>query len=383
MLNRRILRAKVMQAVFSYKQAEKSDYLLALDQIEGYLQKRNDLDSDKAEGYRQLAILYFEEHYQQEQILQEELPDVAFAAVKEAIVHYRNLLRKDQELYRKQMTAAISQVYQHYLSILALIVETGKVARFNEESRSIKPEIRIGCSEGVLEENRYLKALRENDALALKLTHNGINWEKDAQMVRKFYRDDIRKDSLFEQYLQTGKPGEELEKEIIDLIVRKIFKNQVLEAYFEEKDLYWQENQAVVKSMVKKTLKGIQTHGIPELQELSRSWEEDQAFYLRLYDHTLEEDLKREAYIAQKIKNWDIERVALTDKVILAMALAEMIHFPAIPVKVTLNECIELSKTYSTPKSRQFVNGMLDIMIQELVADKTIRKSGLGLLDNK
>jgi N utilization substance protein B len=84
-----------------------------------------------------------------------------------------------------------------------------------------------------------------------------------------------------------------------------------------------------------------------------------------------------------KLQNWDIERVALTDRVLLIMALAELIHFPSIPIKVTINEFIEISKTFSTPKSKKFVNGILDRLSAELVKSGIIRKSGRGLLDNK
>ncbi|MCK5102009.1 MAG: transcription antitermination protein NusB, partial [Cyclobacteriaceae bacterium] len=84
-----------------------------------------------------------------------------------------------------------------------------------------------------------------------------------------------------------------------------------------------------------------------------------------------------------KLQNWDIERVAMTDKVLLKMALAELIYFPSIPTKVTINEFIEISKTFSTPKSKKFVNGILDGLATELVNKGIIRKSGRGLIDNK
>ena len=84
-----------------------------------------------------------------------------------------------------------------------------------------------------------------------------------------------------------------------------------------------------------------------------------------------------------KLQNWDIERVAMTDKVLLKMALAELIYFPSIPTKVTINEFIEISKTFSTPKSKKFVNGILDGLSTELVDKGIIKKSGRGLLDNK
>ena len=90
-----------------------------------------------------------------------------------------------------------------------------------------------------------------------------------------------------------------------------------------------------------------------------------------------------EEIIQSKTMNWDVDRIALTDRVILKIALVEMMNSPSIPVKVTINEAIEISKMYSTPKSKQFVNGVLDVLSNELTSSGKIRKSGRGLIDNK
>jgi N utilization substance protein B len=90
-----------------------------------------------------------------------------------------------------------------------------------------------------------------------------------------------------------------------------------------------------------------------------------------------------EKIIASKSKNWDVERIAAVDFIILKLALSELIKFPGIPIKVTINEYIEICKAYSTPKSKQYVNGILDVLSNELMRDGTVKKSGRGLLDNK
>jgi N utilization substance protein B len=102
-----------------------------------------------------------------------------------------------------------------------------------------------------------------------------------------------------------------------------------------------------------------------------------------LYDKTIAGDIELEQIVTDKVRNWDIERVAVLDRVILKLAISEMIHFPSIPVKVTINEYIELSKLYSTPKSKQFINGILDSASAELIKSGRVRKSGRGLIDNK
>ena len=113
------------------------------------------------------------------------------------------------------------------------------------------------------------------------------------------------------------------------------------------------------------------------------NWTDDREFAETLYRRALLDDARMEQLIAEAVPNWDVERVALLDKIILKMALAEMQLFRSIPVKVTINEYIEISKLYSTPKSKQFVNGVLDKLAQDLAASGDIRKSGKGLLDNQ
>jgi N utilization substance protein B len=142
----------------------------------------------------------------------------------------------------------------------------------------------------------------------------------------------------------------------------------------------------VVRSLAAKVLKNASnlTEGADEqLPEIAMNWDEDKEFFENIFNFTIENDAASKALISQKTKNWDIERLAFTDKVIISMALAEMKNFPSIPVKVSINEYIDISKTYSTPKSKQFVNGLLDVMAKELIENGEIRKSGRGLLDNK
>ncbi len=120
-----------------------------------------------------------------------------------------------------------------------------------------------------------------------------------------------------------------------------------------------------------------------QVSDISYNWEDDSAYVQELFERTVSENDTLEELLQDKLKNWDIERVALTDKVFLKMALIEMMYFPSIPTKVTINEFIEISKTFSTPKSKKFVNGILDGLAADLVKNGRIKKSGRGLIDNK
>ncbi|HCZ35783.1 MAG TPA: transcription antitermination factor NusB, partial [Cytophagales bacterium] len=147
-------------------------------------------------------------------------------------------------------------------------------------------------------------------------------------------------------------------------------------------DIRWAEDREIIKSLVDKTIKSFEGNQVT-LQKLSLDWEDDKLFVNKLFTNTIELDEKYKQLIAQNTRNWEVDRLPLTDRVILEMALAEMVSFPNIPVKVTINEYIELTKEYSTPKSRQFINGILDVMSKAMKDSGAIKKSGRGLIDNK
>lgn len=150
--------------------------------------------------------------------------------------------------------------------------------------------------------------------------------------------------------------------------------------FFEEKDLNWNLNKDVVKSMSTKTFK-IEALEDLSLQPLALQWEDDKSFFEGLYEFTLDSDKDLNGWVEAQTKNWESDRLAMTDFILLKMAVAEMIKFPSIPVKVSINEYIELAKNYSTPKSGQFINGILDEISIRLMSEKIIQKSGRGLID--
>ena len=203
--------------------------------------------------------------------------------------------------------------------------------------------------------------------------------------MRDWYKGVLNKDETFKEYIKKESPNYEEDWGILNYICRGvIFKNDVFISFFEDIDLDWSENKPIVRSLVLKTLKSVVEEGDDlQIADISYNWEDDSEYVKELFKMTVSENDYLESLLIGKLQNWDIERVAMTDKVLMKMALAELIYFPSIPTKVTINEFIEISKTFSTPKSKKFVNGILDGLSVELVGKGIIRKSGRGLLDNK
>ncbi|MDX5482051.1 MAG: transcription antitermination factor NusB [Hymenobacteraceae bacterium] len=390
MLNRRTLRIKAMQAIYAYMQAEGSDYLLALDQIsEDFAPDLNSMevqDRKLLEGKKQIAQLLFKEWYETRQFEAEEADKEILDAVNRAIVYYNNLIKKDYKYYGNQMLSAVERIYDHYLGTLQILEVIVSLIEEEEEKKEKRYTAATGPDVKRFLHNRVVQRLLQNKSYQQHIIRRNISCGSDISEIRTVYKNILKQDEAFLSYLALPEPTLEEDLEIVKHIFKNIiFKEKNLQSLFEEQDLNWVENKAIVRSLVNKTIKifGEEVEEEQQLLDLSANWEDDRAFFEELYHQTIQDDEKYEALIAASVKNWDVERVALLDKIILKMALCEMHIFRSIPVKVTINEYIEISKLYSTPKSKQFINGVLDKMAQELATKGDIRKSGRGLIDNK
>lgn len=399
MLNRRTLRIKVMQSLYAYHQAAGSDFSLANDRIADAfapdLNSPEPQDRKYLQGQRKLAEVIFKEWHKTG--AEPEATDDADVddAVTDAIKFFQKQLAKDATFFGGQLVHGAESIHDQYLHLLNLpeallqVIEEEK----NRESRRFTAPKDAPLDTTRLEENQALQKLISNKQLLDLTIRRSVRWhgEEELEALRKAWRAEIKSDAAFQHYLATPASDDEATRYAEDQEMLKelyknfIFKGEALPERLEEDDLNWEENRSVVKNLVIKTIKMLDfvVDENLELMSLSANWKDDKEFAETLYKQTLDADEAYEKLIAESVQNWDVERVALIDKIILKMALCEMHLFRAIPVKVTINEYIEISKLYSTPKSKQFVNGILDKLAQDLTASGAIRKSGRGLLDNQ
>ncbi|UOQ54212.1 transcription antitermination factor NusB [Hymenobacter cellulosivorans] len=396
MLNRRTLRIKVMQALYAYHQAVGSDFMLAQDRIADAFAP--DLNAPEAQdrkllkGQQKMAEAIFREWHkggsaaEVEKIDDKEVND----AVADAISFYQKAKAKDGTFYAGQMVHGAESIHTQYLHLLNLpdallrVIEEEK----QREARRFTPSKETPLDTTRFEENQVIQKLVGNKQLLDLTIRRNAQWtgEDDMEALRKAWRNEIKPDAEFQSYLAAPAGNYAEDQELLKYLYKNfVFKGESLPAYLEEDDQNWEENRSVVKNLVVKTLKMLDEAADEnlELMSLSANWVDDKEFAETLYKQTLADDERYEKLIAESVQNWDVERVALTDKILLKMALCEMHLFRGIPVKVTINEYIEISKMYSTPKSKQFVNGILDKLAQDLTASGAIRKSGRGLLDNQ
>ncbi|MBM71974.1 MAG: transcription antitermination factor NusB [Crocinitomicaceae bacterium] len=229
--------------------------------------------------------------------------------------------------------------------------------------------------------NAPLRVLANSKNLQKSSEEVGVGWSKNQELLRNMFRNLIE-DEEYTNYMTSDDRGFKHDKESLVRMFRKNLVNQkVFQDMLEEESIFWIDDLDLASSMVIKTIKTIQEEE-DEVTLLSvwRDDDDDKDFMEDLYAQTLAQGTENEALIKEGAQNWELERIALTDKILMKMALAEAKHFPSIPLKVTLNEYIELSKYYSTDKSHSFINGILDQLFFKLVEKGDIVKIGRGLV---
>ena len=398
MLNRRLLRIKVMQSLYSYHQAVGADLLLAQDRIaaafEPDLTAKEAPDRRMLEGQRKMGEAQLRDWYRTGNTPEKTDDKAVDKAVTDAINSFQNQVKKDGEFYGGQLLVGAESIHDQYLHLLNLPAALLGVL---EEEQGREERRRLGPREDALDatrmhQNKTIAKLMANEQLQTQTIRRKLAWEgtEELEALRAAW-EEMKTDETLRAYL-TGKNIDQPEMDYdTDLEILRhlykdfVFKGEALPRQLESDDLNWEENRPIVRNLVLKTLKMLPFAAEPtqELMNLSANWADDREFAETLYQQTLIEDDKMEKLIAGSVQNWDVDRVALLDKIILKMALTEMQLFRGIPVKVTINEYIEISKLYSTPKSKQFINGILDKLAQDLAASGDIRKSGRGLLDNQ
>ncbi len=290
----------------------------------------------------------------------------------------------------KQLIVSLDKLYELYIYQLSLIIELSDFARRRIEENRLKqlptpedlnPSLRFI-------QNRFIQQLENNRDYLKRYTAYKINWVDEEEMIRKFYNL-MREDEGYISYMKKPEVTYADDKQVVEMVVLRLFsESDHLRSYFDERSIYWTEDFDTAIMMVDKTIKGYKVSSdeftsLPTLlkDENQSEGSEDMQFVRHLYRRTLINSDEFNKVISERASNWDLERIAVMDTILLKMAINELIEFPSIPIKVTLNEYIELSKEYSSPKSKIFINGVLDKLITEYKEQGIIKKSGRGLME--
>lgn len=394
-MNRRLLRIKAMQRIYAFQQCRASDYELAADYVKEVFHAELMLlgAEHKARIMKEQATVleaFAHTHRAYEYTLEvratlaeEKLQKI----LEEALRKYRNLVQADQARLRTDMLKEIETLQYKYLRILNDITCLAEYTRekldekqFNRVNAPVKERI----AAALLFDNKAIARLKNDSFFRRELERYkvSINWEQ----LWEWYRLLLKDEEFMALFNQEKANDFDHHKEVVLYLLRDfLFKNEAVADSFEEDDLNWVENKPILRSLLSKTIKSLseQTDDLVEILQVSKNWEEDKEFFEGIFKKSIQEEFEYEPLIEKKSEKWAKDRITQVDRILLNMALTEMLNYPSIPVKVTLNEFIEISKLYSTPKSWQYLNGMLDALSKQLTEEGKIRKSGRGLLDNK
>lgn len=303
--------------------------------------------------------------------------------VLQALYAYFQSEKSDLYAGEKELILSIDKVYDLYLSQLLLLPELTHAASVLIEERKNK---KLPTKEDLnpnykFVNNLLIKKISENKTIADKANYRKINWTGEKELIRKLLSK-IQKSEVYANYMHTRENIYSEDVEFTVQIFKKFIANDdLLHHYYEERSIYWLDDFELVNSMLVKSLKQTKENEPLKILNLFNDEEDDRKFMLELFRKTIIHSKEYEEMIAEKTKNWEVDRIAAMDILIMKMALAEVLNFSNIPIKVSLNEYIDVSKRYSTPKSNVFVNGVLDKIFNELKAENKIIKTGRGLMN--
>ena len=280
---------------------------------------------------------------------------------------------------------SIRKTYDLYHLLFAILGEISDFASERIESRKLKnlptkddlnPNIRFI-------NNRLITRLKEDKSLTNYLTGNKLNWSNYPDLIRGIYTAMVDSD-IYKEYISS--PVDDFQKDrqfCEDFFSIILVNNEIMLNELEEQSIYWNDDLDFAISMVIKTIKKFKSENDRSeyLMSLYKD-EEDQEFTTKLFRKAIMNDSENRKIIETYTKNWDVDRVAIMDVLIMQLALTELMEFPSIPVKVTLNEYIELAKYYSTNRSSTFINGVLDRITKDFREEGKIVKAGRGLLES-
>mgnify|MGYP002658257311 FL=1 len=285
---------------------------------------------------------------------------------------------KNLDTAEKELFFSLSKAYDLYNYLLLLMVEVTKQAnkRLNAAKNKLVPTKEELFPNTKFVENRFIAQLEVNKQLLEFSNNQKKTWENEADFVKTLC-DKILESDIYKEYMASETSSYEEDRELWRKLYKNIiFNNIELDQVLEDQSLYWNYDKEIVDTFVMKTSKrfdeknGAKQELLPEFKD-----EEDQDFARRLFRRTiLNADYYRHL-ISENTKNWDLDRVAFMDVVIMQIALAEILSFPNIPVSVSLNEYVEIAKLYSTPKSGGFINGTLDGIVNSLKKENKLTKN--------
>jgi transcription antitermination protein NusB len=288
--------------------------------------------------------------------------------------------KSDIAVAERELFRSIEKVNELYYYLLLFLKEVAEADHSDAGDLHLKffpraEELKVNRR---LFELDFIKSLSGNKSFQKQVSLLKLSWQNKHELVRKMFLE-IKKSDEYRNFILEESSSE---KNFVVELVRKFMESsEAFRNAIEEENIFWSDDFDFVIQQVIRTIRAFYDTGKLELVAAYRDPDDDTDFARRLFGQTIIHNEEFEKSIGERTRNWEVDRIALMDILIMKMALAELITFPNIPVKVTINEFIDISKEYSTPKSKKFVNGILDKLAADYKEKGKIVKAGRGLIN--
>lgn len=298
---------------------------------------------------------------------------------------YSYFQSKESSFYRfeQQLFFSIHKSYDLYHYLMLLLLEISEFAGLRIEAarnKNIQNAEDINPNTKFID-NRVIHQLSINSQLKDFVKHQKLNWSSNPELIKNLFFE-LQEFEPYKEYMATEAKSYIADKKIvIEIFSKFLLFSESLDATLEEQSIYWNDDIEHIVSMISKTIKQFRADdkNFKELMPLYRDVE-DEEFAKKLFRKVILHNQEHRDLINLFTKNWEVDRIAFIDTLILQIAITEIIEFESIPIRVSFNEYIELSKIYSTEKSSNFINGILDNIIKKMKKDNKFTKTGRGLL---
>lgn len=284
----------------------------------------------------------------------------------------------------KTLITSIDKAYDLYFQMLALPAE---LVRYAEGRIELNRRKKLPSHEDLhpntkFVDNAVIRVLANSDSVNDRLAARKLGWAQQPDLIRTLYTQ-LTESAFYREYMARSERSFADDRRLVEDFYRSLQDNEALDTVLEEMSILWDDDLCYVLSMILRTLSNLRPSHL-ELKVMPQfKSTDDLEFAKTLFERSLVNYSANLAFVDRFTSNWDVERIVFMDNLILTTAMTELVSFPSIPVKVTLDEYIEISKYYSTPGSSVFINGVLDRLVEALTAEGRIVKSGRGLIDMK
>lgn len=291
---------------------------------------------------------------------------------------------KDLPKGEKYLHTSIDKLYELYNYLLLLLIEIKFNAnRSIEESKNKLRPTDADLNPNMKFVNNKVLMLIENDKRFQKYcSEKKLNWRDDAELARRILNS-FKSSDAYKMYMSNPSVSMQEDKKLIAFLIENyIIEDEVLEHFLEEKSIFWADDFDYCCSMLMKTIDNIKQDAVAgDVSMVLYKNDDDRDFIVDLFNKCVLHDEENEKLISAKTKNWEMDRIAIMDVLLMKMAITEILYLSNVPIKVSLNEYIEISKNFSTPKSKVFINGILDKLVADFKGENRIKKVGRGLME--